>query len=466
MGPFRKCTCSTDRSRRSFRFEGFSHEGHDVGAASVLIHDFTCQGLKGGAKPTVWLFKCKDSTVAKIDHNNYLHPHADHRGLFTMPPRQRDIMWDHVSKGEWEAAIKVVRTSLSRVYGVGKDRLEFFPTVTAPQMRPKKTSKLAADTPPKPLATRFVQGFTVDGKVLGPYFIDLHKVSQTYCDIRLRGTDHTAVAWKDDAAQPNLHPHSGCNGRLDISPLAPSIGAIGDPDETLFAAEQYLRTGIQNQDAYLKLQYWPDATAPESQAYEHDDPYKDLCETNEAVSHLMKPFKIRGRELGPILLVLDKKTFKVKAYSDGRNTSPHGHIHPHIDTTGYICFGQPWHHLAFAPKSKASPEEMLYHVARYLRTVYAGSDAYCRIEQWKETKKVYTLNVRMTTSNGSEMECWGVFSSYQAAHKRIGDTPGIDWSSIDGCSNAAAGEPNEKYDGEFGSLVEAYATIDTHDLQE
>lgn len=250
MGPFRKCTCSAPRWKRSFRFEGFLRNGHKVGAASIVIHEGGCMGSKGGNKPQVWLFKCGGSTVAKIDHNNYIHPHADHSGRFSMGSEARRYLETYTANGNWEAAINLIKGQLVLVKGdSGHTRLGHFPTISKPQRRPKNPA----------IASRFVQGFTVRGKLLGPYFIDLFDASKTYCDVRLRGGNHTAVAWKNGAAQANLHPHTCSDGRLDISPIAPEMGAIAptSPDEALFLIERYLKTGIQDSDAYLKLEHWP-----------------------------------------------------------------------------------------------------------------------------------------------------------------------------------------------------------------
>lgn len=247
---------------RSFRFEGFVFKGHQVGGASVVIHAAGCQGVKGGAKTQIWLFKTHNSTVAKIAHNSYLHPHANHSGLFSLPPVAAALLEEHASRHNWEAATKLIQSWLVVVYGRRpKARLKHFPAISTPDGGGKGVIRRA---PPKPLATRFVQGFTVDGKVLGPYFIDLHEASKTFCDVRLRGGNHTAVAWRDGVAQTNLHPHTNGDGMLDISPIAPELGAIApaSPHEALFYIEAYLRTGISNGDAYLKLQYWPDVTAP------------------------------------------------------------------------------------------------------------------------------------------------------------------------------------------------------------
>ena len=143
MGPFKKCTCIASQSQRRFRFEGFHRNGHEVGAAGIVIHEGGCQGAKGGNKPQVWLFKCGGSTVAKIDHNNYLHPRADHSGRLSMQPGLRHLMEDYIAAGDWKSAIKAVQTALILPQGdSGHNRLRHFPKVSTPQRRPQKVYAL------------------------------------------------------------------------------------------------------------------------------------------------------------------------------------------------------------------------------------------------------------------------------------------------------------------------------------
>lgn len=120
-----------------------------------------------------------------------------------------------------------------------------------------KIPKPGTGTTKRPIATRFVRAFQIDGITLGPYELRLEGFSTNWVQIKLIGFTSTPMPYQGAKKLNHLHPHACPLGMLDVSPDATLLASMAaySPSEMLCAAEDLLRH-YSPSDAYVRLKHW------------------------------------------------------------------------------------------------------------------------------------------------------------------------------------------------------------------
>jgi hypothetical protein len=131
------------------------------------------------------------------------------------------------------------------------------------------------------------------------------------------------------------------------------------------------------------------------------DGYRDILQRNRALVDTqgrltyrgttlklrMHPFTIERQRIGPLIVTVTSgaNVFEVKITIDpsSPNKSQFGHIHPHVDSGGRICWGSGGF-MANQLAKGIDPLEFLFATAQFLKEGYQAGDAYCKIINWRQ----------------------------------------------------------------------------------
>lgn len=108
---------------------------------------------------------------------------------------------------------------------------------------------------------------------------------------------------------------------------------------------------------------------------------------NDYINCVMPPFKIKGVEIGPLLVRYQttNKSISVQTTQDTprENISNVGYWHPHVDRVGKICFGTAGNSISeILSRRFVNPFEVLVFVTDFLMNGYYRDGSYKWIEFW------------------------------------------------------------------------------------